>query len=687
MGVTSEERLALVIETSKRGDALLQVTQQMTAASETAVRASQRITQATQAEAAATQKLGAMVSDATMRRIQAEAKSTLAARAAAQAQREAMTAEQAGTEESIRLLALKARAVNVADLEAVTALKQEIQLEQEHQREIGQTEEQYLRMQLVIQGLEKRMMSATMMAEKMDMMEYSMANRLNGIPAGKIQTAANAMSSLSFAAQSAAAGGQSVAVAMGNVASSLALVANGAQFALWATGIGAVVTITAALVSVLHQAAQAAEPSQRWLEHIEHMNLTQARSELQQLRAEMDKEQEAAVRAAIAHDFWWRMLHRREEGVSFWEDILDTLGLSNEALRTYEGTLRKVEKLTKDVSDMEAQRRKELAQMHRELDAQSRQQLASLARELTLADLRAGGVSDTRLQLQQLAQENRERAEAIEKMFTMRDGEGHLVALTADEVRARARLLEQNDAITDAKRRELEVTIALQNAEYRRGTAALSTSPDTLYQTRLAEIDAAKDAAIKAGVDEVEAERRRQAEIQKLRRETLQKTVGYFGELTAVLMASGSRQVKAVGHAAESIRRVWIGAEGAYAGVMALREGAAALRAAGDWDFRGAALHAASAVQYAATAAKAGQEALGGGGGAGSGGGGGAGGPVFEPNRTGGRGDLVLNVITRNPYGPDSIETVRWELDRSEKFDRPLNVRVPPTNGVTLGAA
>jgi hypothetical protein len=117
-----------------------------------------------------------------------------------------------------------------------------------------------------------------------------------------------------------------------------------------------------------------------------------------------------------------------------------------------------------------------------------------------------------------------------------------------------------------------------------------------------------------------------------------------------------------------------------------------ALRDAADFNFPGAALHAAAA----AAAVVAAHEVAGWAGGSSSGGssgsaggassGGTPGGGTFEP-RTASQGAGMVNItlITRNPFGRDSIQNVAWELNRSGILNRPP-IEIPPTTGLVRGA-
>lgn len=201
-------------------------------------------------------------------------------------------------------------------------------------------------------------------------------------------------------------------------------------------------------------------------------------------------------------------------------------------------------------------------------------------------------------------------------------------------------------------------------------------------RAKLEAIETARVAAIKAGEDEVEANRTAEIAKRKLLRDTIDQAKQNYKTMEDVLLASNSRQVKAVGHAVQTIRRLEIGVEGSKAAVMALREGAEALASFAHGDFAGGGLHLASAAQFAATAALAAQESLGGGRSVSGGGGGGTTGTsTFEPRNNGGGGSQSIILITKDPYGREQMQRVMWELDRAGQMKRPP-VEIPPTSGI-----
>lgn len=220
-----------------------------------------------------------------------------------------------------------------------------------------------------------------------------------------------------------------------------------------------------------------------------------------------------------------------------------------------------------------------------------------------------------------------------------------------------------------------------------RGSRSENVGESYSAQMKLIEAQRLEDIK-KNGYTEVEATARAEEKKRQLRKQTTEQTKRDFRTVEDVLLASNSRQIKAVGHAVQTIRRLEIGVEGSKAAVKALREGAESLASFAMGDFRGGALHLASAAQFAAVAALAAQESLGGGSSAGGGGGGGggtSGAGTFEPrSSTEGQGALVLNVYSQNPYGAEQIQSVQYLLNRAEILKRPAAIQIAPTNGLRV---
>jgi hypothetical protein len=287
--------------------------------------------------------------------------------------------------------------------------------------------------------------------------------------------------------------------------------------------------------------------------------------------------------------------------------------------------------------------------------------------------------------------------ESIKHQFFARDVHGQEIALTETQIAQRQTLLDQADELGRLQLNELIHARELADIAYHNAAqvAAATThlgghDVKADYEARLAQINAEAKAELEQNPERaVDIEAQKQAKIRALRRETAKQAMADAKELTAVLIDSGSKQVKAVGHAAETIRRVVIGAQAAHAAVEAAIEGGKAIGSLATGDFRGAALHGAAALELAKAAALGAQESLGGGnaGGGGSGGAGGGNSQTFEPrNASEGAGVMHLTIITQNALGPDHIQNIAFQLNRSGILKQPL-IEIPATTGIVVRAA
>jgi hypothetical protein len=276
------------------------------------------------------------------------------------------------------------------------------------------------------------------------------------------------------------------------------------------------------------------------------------------------------------------------------------------------------------------------------------------------------------------------QAAAIAQQFRHRDASGQIVALTAEEVRLRGILLDQNDAIARAKQIELEADREAAQIAQR---AAILQGSDSVYdrtQGRLIAIEQERQAEIKKTGDILAANEAAEQKKRALYGETAKQASDDAKTIFDVFRNSSNSTLKAIGTFGENLRRVVIGAEAARALVNAATESAAAIASLAVGDFRGAALHGEAALSYGAAAALGARESLGGGGSgggaSGGGGGDGGGGSTFTPNQQPAGGTTVINLITTDPYGRESINRVSWQLQRNGT----LNVPIYPTSGVAM---
>ncbi len=242
-------------------------------------------------------------------------------------------------------------------------------------------------------------------------------------------------------------------------------------------------------------------------------------------------------------------------------------------------------------------------------------------------------------------------------------------------------LQDQAFAAYDAARAITALQVSIANAQLKSDVDQNASDPMEVYRGRMEAILAARDAEIRAGNDRVLVEQRTQQQIRALQRDTVTQAKANYKSLEDVLVASKSREVHGVGEAMRSVRKVLLGYEAAEATVNALKYGAKAIGYAADNKWGQAAMAASAALQFAKVAAVAGQESLGGGSSS-SGGGSTTQASSFEPrNATAGNGGVTVNLITRDPYGRDSIQTAMYEINRAGALGVPA-IAIPSTTGV-----
>jgi hypothetical protein len=519
---------------------------------------------------------------------------------------------------------------------------------------------------------------------------------LKRIP-GSARTAANALALLSNSALMGTGSTQGLLVAAGGLATGLAALSKSAAIAAGASGIGAVVTIAAVVVNAFEHMGDAAKATQMDVDHLSTFTAQTMPGQIMALKQARDTAIAAATAAAAGLDssegFLQRMLHRRQPGEGVIQDIADTFGLSSPAQRAmqklddlYSAAIPKAGDLAR------AERLRVLA-----LNDQIQNQIKSNDLELEgkhrvedVYDLSKRRISDLYAQIDLQKQ-------GIEREFISRDNQGHIIALTAEQIQQKQKLLDQADENRRLQLNEILHEQQLADIAYRNAARiAAATGPmgghdvKGQYEARLAQINAEAAAELEQNPQrEVDIEAQKQAKIRALRRDTARAAMEDAKSLTAVLIDSGSKQVRAVGHAAETIRRVVIGAQAAHAAVEAAIEGGKAIGSLAALDFRGAALHGAAALELAKAAALGAQESLGGGRTASGGGGGAAGGnsQTFEPRSAAeASSGFNLTVITQNALGPDHIQNIAFQLNRSGILKQPL-IEIPATTGITVRAA
>jgi hypothetical protein len=483
------------------------------------------------------------------------------------------------------------------------------------------------------------------------------------IPGGA-RTAANGLGVLTQAALAGQGSLAGMATAAGGMATGLASITNNAKLAAGAAGIGALITVGVLLYETYKKAKQevTATVSASFNEHLQNLTFTNMKREMDAAKKRAD-EATAAAAAAATGDI---------------RDILPGTASSN-AQKVQAQAIADYEALQKRVAALRAQERDRAI----ELAQSSRDEIANNKLELQLAtDRVAQKKDDYQLSLEQNDIERRQAALAINEQFRHRDASGQIVALTGEEVRLRDTLLDQNNKIAEAKARQLQIDyqIALQTA-----TATRLQGADTVedrFKGRLEQIELERQAEIKRLGDVESANENAEQKKRALYRDTARQASDDAKTIFDVFRSSSNSTLKAIGTFGENLRRIAIGAEAARALVRAAVESGEAIASLAVGDFRGAALHGASAVQFGAAAALGARESLGGGGtGGGASSGGGGGSSTFTPNQQPAGGTTVINLITKDPYGKESINQVSYQLQRNGT----LNVPIYPTTGLVPG--
>jgi hypothetical protein len=643
------ERIALSIEAEKHTEAIPAAVAEVNAAA---------------ARVAAIQQSNARVAERTAQQ------TVTAAQRETQVRRDVQNA----IREDVTLLGLKARLVDVTSAGAVQAFREEATAVRAAVAEEKGQEAVLLRIDLAMKSVESRA-DAMAAAELRAGGAATRANQaIGGVPAGKIHSGAQAASTLAFALAGVEGNAKTTAFALGNVAQTLALMTNTVQIAAWASGIGAALTIVGSLVALMSELNKEASAPEGFLNRIEIYNRTASHGALAALDARI-----AAAQAAAAAG---PQIQRTGSGMGTTFTFIDTLAEYNKLLKEREALAKRVVGLDEDDEHAARDRNRSLA-----IAVATQQQSAD--HELEHLRLVSAGAGQAHLAFNELLRASDERQRAIRLSFQQYDADGRVIKLTQAQIEARANLLATEKAITLERtlqvQRELNVQAAQRAAEGA-GIGA-GSGPANLYAEYNAKVALYEAERIAAGQN-AEAQEAYELKIRKLRRDTYTQSIGYFGQLTRVMTESGSRQVRAVGHAADAIRRFLIGAESARAAVHAATEGAAAIGALAVGDFRGAALHGASSLQYAQAAALGAAEALGGGRTASGGGGGGAGGgSTFVPNDRNGGQSLVLNLYVRDRYNREDVARARYELGRAEDLKQTTPVASVGGLSISMGRA
>jgi hypothetical protein len=556
---------------------------------------------------------------------------------------------------------------------------------------MGATEAELNRIGSAITKVETAAGAASVRGENLPLQNPRGDDALKKVP-GSARTAANALAMLSNAALMGTGSTQGMLVAVGGLTTGLAALSTEARIAAAATGIGALITVAATVGFALYKMGDAAKASKTDIEHLNDYSAEAMHRFVDDVRHENDRlVGEVGKRRSIVE-----MMNTKanDPNTGYWgtqiNQIKELLGYSDVATRKLEVNRDILERATAKALELQHAERLRLLTQKDQID----DTITANRLELAGAEAVRGSLETYTRQAQLLTTNYQIERERIKAQFDYRDALGHSVDMTGEQRKEMEKLLDIAAKMFGIKREELAIDEQQTNAAYKRASLIAGAATGLGGNDIAAQITA-KEEQIRAegeldiahGRNRVDVERSVQAKIIEIRRQTMKAAADDAKTIVGVLLDSGSKQVKAIGHAADAVRRVQIGAQAAHAAVESAIEFGKAIGSAASFDFRGAALHAASGLALAKAAALGAKESLGGGG-AGGGGGSSAGGGgdpngAFRP-RTGteGQGGVTINLITQDPYGATKIQQVMYELNRAQVLGRPP-VQIPPTTGIS----
>jgi hypothetical protein len=497
----------------------------------------------------------------------------------------------------------------------------------------------------------------------------------------KTRSAANAFAILSQIAVTGNGSLAGIANAAGLAGQSIASLATSARVAMLASGIGAIITVGATVIGVLMSMRTEAKATAAEMEHVGNISSASAASAaLADARAKRDAAA-AKYQSAIK------------------EDIRDFLPWTNstEAKKEWEQAQSYVDALTAKTSTLR------VAETARDRDRQLsytrefQDQAQSLLMQERMVSAQSRSISDIDSQAEQKHQQMTEelaiQQRQLEQSYIQRDAQGQIIPLTAEEIRQRNELLSLQGRLNDAQQQQMDrETQMTKDAADRAAQTRIRTSEGDLsgnvgeqYAAKIQQYQDEEDAAIRAGESRTNAEKETELKIRALRKQTASDAMSNYSAITNALVNSNSRALKAIGGVGDVIRKVLIGADGAHSAVLAIKEGAAAIGSLAVGDFKGAALHGASALEYGKAAALALTESLGSSSSGGGGGGGSSNNTTFQPTNNQGSGNQVLVLNTVDPYSGAAINSVAYELQRGQVLKKPIYI--PPTTGFAAASS
>ena len=478
---------------------------------------------------------------------------------------------------------------------------------------------------------------------------------------------AAAMSSIAFAAQSATLGTRGAVMAVGQLAEGAALTSM--RFARFGPWIAAAVVAAGTLYSILDRinskSAEITESSKYLLQNVPDEDVAAV---FQNVR----RAKEAAARAyddALSNPLTTTHDQKKE--------LKKSLDAAIELEKAWAARSRDVR------MSAGRQAREDAKQERKRLDDEAKQQrkdakefhqrtIADLRDKRELVDMEVNGKSDYDVSARRIQLQRDAEIRGLEKY-----------KLSAAE---RLELEKRIHGVHQAQANLLFQQTNSSIARLKAGALADVDDPRVSFDARMDLIAMERDAQIKAGMDVATATEISERKMRSLRIETARSTITYLKTIEDAMVGSSSKQIRAVGLLAQNIRRLYIGAEASLAAVESARAFGKVPGYLASHQYGSAALSGLAGLKLAAAAALGFRESLGGGGGgagSGSGGGGATEASRFEP-RAGSAGagsGVTINLITRDPYGRESIQQTIYSLERAGVLKTP-GIQVPTTNGL-----
>lgn len=478
---------------------------------------------------------------------------------------------------------------------------------------------------------------------------------------------AAAMSSIAFAAQSATLGTRGTVMAAGQLAEASAL--GSARMAMWAPHIAAATVVAGTLFSIFQrmnrEVTAISDSSKNLLSSIDE---TQIETVWQRARKAREDATTAAANArpeSMKEVVEGTPEQKALEAAIAWEV---EVGRRRRDIRVANGR-----KLNEDAKQERDRLRDQAIEDRKEALEFYRRTLADLRDQRHVAAMQVAGESDVAVGLLRIEQQSAAEIRALDK-YKLEAGE-------------RLELEYRIRQVHDEQFKLLAQQAGAANRRTHAGMLGESEDPREAFEGRMELIRLERDTQIKAGMDVALADEIAERKRRALRLETARSTIGYLKTIEDATMGSSNKQVRAIGMLANGIRRLHIGAEASLAAVESARAFGKVPGYLASHQYGSAALSALAGAKLAAAAALGFRESLGGGGsgGAGSGGGGGSATEAsrFEPSAAsaGVGSGVTINLITRDPYGRESIQQTLFSLERAGVLKTPA-IEIPPTNGL-----